>query len=173
MKAREIAKVLSKKFYHHGYPLSRKEARQIGLKVAEPSADVEDLLWKLWLDIVEELELREPFSPLTLVVRNPACAPLFAPTPQVNIPTNVPPQLAQEILKVVLQQAQVIAVPPTPYTVINALLESPRYASRFVTEGRIFASRLPDLSIHPQPIPESACWRTMPLPAQGGAGGQS
>jgi hypothetical protein len=134
---------------------------------------VEDLLWRLWLDIVEELELREPFSPLTLVAQNPACAPLFAPTPQVNIPTNVPPQIAQQILEAVLQQAQVVAVPPTPYIVINALLESPRFASRFVTEGRVFGCRLPDLRIQTQLAPERACWRTMPLPIHGAAGGQS
>lgn len=172
-KARAIAGALSKKFYHHGYPLSRKEARQIGLKVEEPSAEVEDLLWRLWLDIAEEMELREPFSPLTVIARNPACAALFAPTPQLNIPTNIPPQLAQQVLQAVLQQAQVVAVPPTPYTVINALLESPRFASRFVTEGRIFASRLPDLRIQPQLTQERACWRTMPLPPHGAAGGHS
>jgi len=172
-KARKIAAALSKKFYHHGYPLSRKEARQIGLNVVDPPPEVEDLLWRLWLDIVEELELREPFSPLTLVAQNPACAPLFAPTPQVNIPTNVPPQIAQQILEAVLQQAQVVAVPPTPYIVINALLESPRFASRFVTEGRVFGCRLPDLRIQTQLAPERACWRTMPLPIHGAAGGQS
>jgi len=172
-KAHAITVALSKKFYHHGYPLSRKEAKQIGLKVTKPPADVEDLLWRLWLDIVEELELREPFLPLTVVAQNPACAPLFAPIPQVNIPTNVPPELAQQLLQAVLQQVQVVAVPPTPYAVINALIESSRLASRFIMEGRIFGSRLPDLRIQVNVTQERASWRTMPLPVQGAAGGQS
>jgi hypothetical protein len=172
-KARSIASTLSKKFYHHGYPLSRKECGKIGLKITEPTTDVEGLLWKLWIDLSDEMELREPFSPLALVAQNPACAALFAPAPQVNIPTNLPPQFVQPVLQAVLQQTQVVTVPATPYTLINALLESRRFASRFVSEGRIFASRFPDLSINARPIPERACWITMPLPAEEGAGGES
>ena len=163
-KAHGIAEALNKKFYHHGYPLSRKEAKQIGLKVVEPPLAVEDLLWRLWLDIVEEMEVREPFSPLAVVAQNPACAPLFAPILQVNIPTNAPPELVQQLLQAVLQQVQIVAIPPTPYTVINALLESPRLASRFVTNGHIFGSRLPDLHIQTSLAQMRAYWRTTPLP---------
>lgn len=59
--AQEIAEKLSKNFAHHGYPLSRREAKQIGLKVNEPSAEVETLMWDIWLDIESELKVRRPY----------------------------------------------------------------------------------------------------------------
>jgi hypothetical protein len=163
-KARAIAETLSKKFYHHGYPLSRSEAGNIGLKVKNPPADVEDLLWRIWLDAREEIRLREPFNPHAELANNPDCAPLFAPIAQVNIPANLPPPLAQQVFANVLQQIQVVTVPPTPYTLINALIESPRLATRFVSDGQIFATRQPDLTFKVAVMAQRAHWRTLDIP---------
>jgi hypothetical protein len=169
-KARAIAEALSKKFYHHGYPLNRTEAGKIGLKVQNPPVEVEELQWRIWSDLREELELREPFNPNALLAANPACSPLFAPAPQLSVPANLPPPVMQQIIQNVLEQIQIVAVPPTPFGLINALIESPRLATRFVTEGRILATRLPDLQLQIRVAPDRASWRTVPIPqAAGGA----
>jgi len=165
-KARAIAEALSKKFYHHGYPLGRREAKDIGLKVQDPGAEVEGMMWQIWEDIRDELEVRIPCNPLTLVSANAACAPLFAPTPQVTLPAGLPAPVAQQAVQQILQQAaQVIMVPPTPFTLIHAIVESARQASRITTEGRIFAMRQPDAQIACQIVPERQHWQTVPLPA--------
>jgi len=172
-KARAIAEALSKKFYHHGYPLSRTEAKNIGLKVVHPDQDVEDILGRIWSDIRDEMELREPFQPPAIVARNPACAALFAPAPLLQLPANLPLPMVQQVMQNVLQQIQVVQVPPTPYTLINALLESPRMATRFITEGRIFATRLPDLQLAIHILQERQCWRTLPIAVAAGVAGEA
>ncbi len=43
-KAKDIAEILNKKFYHHGHALGRSEAKAIGLKVADPDSKLEDLM---------------------------------------------------------------------------------------------------------------------------------
>lgn len=166
--ARAISEALSKSFFHHGYPLNRTEAKAIGLKVTKPSKEVEDLLWRVWLDLTEELQVREPFSPLNVLAQDPATAPLFAPVPQISIPANLPPQVAQQVLQGVLQQIQVEPVPPVPYSLIHAVLESPRLATRFVSDGRVFGVRTPDLQVRSNVVPERASWRTMPIEGNGG-----
>ncbi len=159
--ARAIAETLNKKFFHHGYPLGRKEAKDIGLNVTAPSSEVEALLWRIWTDVEEELRSRQPFTPLELLRNEPACAPLFAPAPLVVMPANLPPQLQQQAYQQVLQQVQVTAIPAVEYVLIHAVMESRRCASRFVTEGRILSTRLPDLTIRYNLTQERQGWRTI------------
>lgn len=47
-KAKAIAEKLTKDFFHHGYPVNRSEATEIGLNVAKKDPDVEDLMWQIW-----------------------------------------------------------------------------------------------------------------------------
>jgi len=113
-KAKEISEKLTKDYFHHGYPVSRTEAREIGLKIAEPDEELEGLLWQIWGDLSEELKQREPHNPLRVLAENAACQALFAPIPIVQIPANLPPQLAQQTYQNVLAQIGVAQVPPAP-----------------------------------------------------------
>ena len=94
----------------------------------------------------------------------PACGALFAPTHQVVIPANAPPKAAQQAWQQVLQQVTVQQIPPAPYTLVRAVMESPRLATRFVTSGQIFAARMPDLSLKVNVVPEEQGWHGEPLP---------
>jgi hypothetical protein len=94
-KARAISQKLTKDYFHHGYPVNRSEAKEIGLKVAERDEVLEDLMWQIWSDLSDELELREPHNALRVLRKNPACQALFAPLLVVQLPANLPPQLAQ------------------------------------------------------------------------------
>lgn len=170
--ARRIAEALNRNFFHHGYPVSRTEAKAIGLKVAEPQEDIESLMWEIWLDLESEMNIREPFNPMTLLRQDKACAALFAPVQQFNIPPGAPPQILQQVLNQVMQQA-IVSVPPTRFSNLQAVSESLRHASRFTSDGLVLASRLPDHKIQVNVIVERASWRDLPVVSTGGSGDAS
>lgn len=157
-RARTIAEALNKNFFHHGYPVGRTEAKSIGLKVEEPTPEDERLLSDIWLDFEKEMQIREPFNPLTVLRDSPACGALFADVPQVVLPANLPAQMMQQAWNTVLQQIQVVSVPPAAYTTLQAAIESRRLASRFRVEGRVFATRTPDLQLRVSAFAERAGW---------------
>lgn len=157
-RAKTIAEKLSREFYHHGYALSRSEAKEIGLPVEDADPQFCELLWRVWLDFVYDLELRVPFHPLMVVHANPAAAPLFGPMPSVTLPPGLPPQAVQALMHQVAQQA-VALIPPTNYRLIQACLESVRTASHFTTEGAVFAARQPDFQLRFNVAPYRSGWR--------------
>lgn len=162
-KAREISEKLTKDYFHHGYPVNRTEAREIGLKVADRDEELEDLMWQIWCDLSEELELREPHSPLRVLAENPACQALFAPIPVIHLPANLPPQLAQQAHQKILAQVTVTDVPPAPFETIHALIESTRYASRFITNGFVIGTKTADHQIRISNLNVRQLWATIPL----------
>lgn len=163
MKDKERVKVISEAFhkqhFHHSYPISRSEAKSIGLPIAIPDPDTERLMWKIWNTLAEDLQIRVPFSPLALLVQNPDTAPLFAPVPQLTLPSGVPPAFQQQVYVNLIQQAlQSHAIPPTVFENVHAVMESVQCASRFVSKGRIYAARKPDLGIDLNLIFEFQGW---------------
>lgn len=157
-KARSLAQALNKNYFHHGYPVSRSEARELGLKVKDPAPALERLMWALWLDIEEELKLRVPFNPLAVLRAAPQCEALFAPVPQVNIPAGVPAALSQQILMQAMGQVTVSAVPPARFELIAGLCESARWATRHVSRGSVFGSRQPDLQFRISQVQDEQGW---------------
>jgi len=154
---------LTKDYFHHGYPVNRSEAKEIGLKVADRNEELENLMWEIWCDLSTELKLREPHNPLRVLRENPACKALFAPLAVINLPGNIPPDLLQQVNQQILSQVQVDMVPPAPFETIHAVTESSRYASRFVTNGLIFGTRLADQQIRISTVNERQGWITVPL----------
>lgn len=146
-KAAAIAEVLNKSFYHHGYPVGREEAKQIGLSVKEPNAGLEELMWQVWEDIEEEMECSKPFNPLEVALGNDEISKLIEPVPQVQLPANLPQPVLQQTIKNILQQIPIVSVPPVDYELFQATLESVRCRSEFRTKGLINAVRLPDMKI--------------------------
>ena len=65
-KAKAIAEALNTSFYHHGYPLGRKEALEIGLPIINGNEEVEDMMWKIWIDFESEMECNKPLCHLKL-----------------------------------------------------------------------------------------------------------
>lgn len=145
-KAKLISEVLSTKFFHHGYPVSRSEAKEIGLPIADSNPKLEGFMWKVWLNIEEELKLREPFSPISVVKNDPACDPLFSPVTSASGP---------------------VTVPSAKFTQIAAVMESSRTASRVVVNGEILAMRQPDLSLKLSKIDYTDGWTDFELPRVG------
>lgn len=147
-KARTISQALTSNYFHHGYAVSRSEAKDsIELPVADSNTEVEQLMWDIWLDISEEMQLREPFNPVTKLRAEPSCAPLFSPPPVVQIPGNLPAPAQQQAINQALAQMSVIPVPAVPFELLYCVMESSRLASRNVSGGLIFAAQQPDLNL--------------------------
>jgi Serine dehydrogenase proteinase len=160
-KSKTIAEVLSRKFYNHGHAVSRKEAQEIGLAVAESNEAVEDLMWEVWQDLESEMKTRVPFNAAFELAANPAAAAvLFAPTQQLQVPANLPPQVMQNVLNQVLNGPPVVGVPPTDFEFIGAVIESPRLRRKLVAAGKILASRLPDNNIALSVFSTKQAWET-------------
>lgn len=63
-KITSIIETLTQKMYSHGHAIGRKEAEEIGLPVETPDEKLEDILWKLYLECENFLELNDPIDPL-------------------------------------------------------------------------------------------------------------
>ncbi len=163
-KAKSIAEMLNKKFFHHGYPVGRKEAKEINLKVIEPDATLEKLLWEIWLDLEEEMQCREPFNPMHEIEKSPIAAQLFSPIPQVTIPSGVPPEMQQQIVQSILSQISVVNLSGVDYETKHSIIESVRKASAFVAKGKIFARREADLKISVNRINLNGGWVAVKIP---------
>lgn len=68
-KAKLISEKLNRNYYHHGYPLDRSEATEIGLNITI-NKDVEDLMWQIATDIISEFKENEPFDPQSIAQEN-------------------------------------------------------------------------------------------------------
>jgi hypothetical protein len=56
---------LKSNLFYHGHPINREEAKNdLNLKAEAPTADVEQLMWDLYLAYEDDLKLKEPFNPL-------------------------------------------------------------------------------------------------------------
>jgi hypothetical protein len=141
-KAKAISEALNTKFFHHGYPVSKTEAKNIGLPIASDDAATERLLWQIWQNIEAELKLRQPFSAIQILRDDPQCASIFAPI----LPGSPP-----------------VIPPPAKFTNTTAIMESCRHATRHTVEGEISAIKMPDQKLNISVIPIRSGWEDVPL----------
>jgi len=139
--ARTISENLTKNYFHHGYPVSRTEASLLGLPVAERSSEIEQIMWDVWLNICEELQVRCPFDPVTVLRNKEECSLLFEPIPQIALPDGLPQELQAAVLQQAIQNINMDAIPAAEYENIHAVLESSRLATRYISRGRVYGSR--------------------------------
>jgi hypothetical protein len=56
---------LKSNLFYHGHPINREEAKNdLNLKAEAPPADVEPVIWELYLEYEKDLKLKEPFNVL-------------------------------------------------------------------------------------------------------------
>ena len=59
----EIVERLTSKSFYHGHPINRREVQsELGLNVEFPNKDVEDIMWKLYLEYEKEMLLNKKFN---------------------------------------------------------------------------------------------------------------
>jgi hypothetical protein len=146
--AHDLIEKLKGQFHSHAYPLSRKEALEIGLPVEQNrNSDLERLVWEIWLDLEAELKEREGFYPLIEVLRsNEAANVLLSDVPFMPLPSNAPsPTYMQADVQTVLAATK--GVPAVGFEYTTALLESDRLVDCCMTKGKILSTRGPDMTI--------------------------
>ncbi len=80
-KTKVISETLNTKFYHHGYPLARKEAKEIGLPISKSNKKIEELMWEIYEDFTNEMEFNKLFNPQSIIMDKISSQP--QPTPNV------------------------------------------------------------------------------------------
>jgi hypothetical protein len=176
-RARQIAENLNKSFFAHGDAVSRSRAKELQLKVADEDARLEKLVWEAYLGLESYMELRTPFNPLQQYLRDPNGAAALRPPAPVVLPPNAPPQLAQQVWQAAAQQAMqgvANAAVEVGYSLVNAVLESTRFASEFRTSGTLTASRNMNGEIQLSGTDRESGWRHVgdvpPAPGDAGDG---
>jgi len=161
-RAKVIAESLCKDFFDHGYAVGRKEAKTLGLKVADPEPALTDLMWKIWTDFESELEVRKRFSPIRELMQSSQGPKLTCPVPQVTAPPSTPPAMVQAALQAAVQTE---VIEPVDVRVVIAAVESLRLASCNVDLLKIFAFRAPDLKIEYNCVSTWNGWEAISVPA--------
>jgi hypothetical protein len=142
---RTLVENLSRQFHSHSYPVSRTEAINIGLPVnKDRDPALESLMWLLWLDLEKEMKERQRFHPITEILNSEEAAKLLSPVPQLSMPSNAPnANYFQSSIDDVKKAG--VDINPVDFETVDAIIESSRLAYRGVTQGKILASRQPDL----------------------------
>ena len=144
--AKIIAQKLSKNFFSHGHAVSKGEAKELGLKIGESNPEIEQIIWSIYSDFELEMKMNEIFDPTAEYLADPASAFLLAPPPVVNLPANLPPQVAQQVWNNVIQNVATNQGPVLEFELKHAAIESCNLSGTFVTRGKIIGSRLADLN---------------------------
>jgi len=157
--AKVIAESLNSAYYHHGYPLGRKEAEEIGLSVVKAEdAGVDGLIWEIWTDLAAEMASETPFDPVAEIMKSQTHRDALSRVAVAQIPANLPPQVMQQAYQSVLTQIQVILQDSVDYEILFAAIESARCRSEYRERGLLNAVMTPDLNLKATRIRTGKCW---------------
>lgn len=124
----ELVRQLTTALYSHFHLISRREAREIGLPVGDPSEDIERLLLAYYEQLKQDLKLLEKFDPNAILrAAAPAGPPPAAP------PTPQPPQPGTTLPTPTPQPG----VQPVSVVLERAYLETKTTADAYITRGTI------------------------------------
>ena len=164
MKASSIAKELNESFFSHGHALSRREAKDIGLKIAPSDPALEKLIWAVHEDVEKELKRREPFEPIGTFLSDPNAQIYLQSPPPLHIPPQISPQTAMQLMQNYFNQQLQARVPDVTVNLTWALVESPRHASAFQTQSKILLTRMADLRFTSTMVQIKGGWQKVALP---------
>ena len=136
-KVSTIAKALNSSYYHHGYAVGRREAKEIGLPVTHPDSELEDLLWKVWLDYEEEMKCCEEFNILKEIMTDPNSAAVINSVPIIELPANLPEPMRQSAFANVMQKIGVTKKDALIRTNLIASIESVNMSKAFYNDLNI------------------------------------
>lgn len=157
-KIKAISDSLNHSFLHHGYPVDRNEAAKLGLPVKLPTNEEEDLMWRIWEEFENDMEIEKPFIPINLILSDPNMSYLTVTTVINNLPVNIPPQLQNQLVNTLSSQLSVTQIQPVKYELFLVALESISLSYSFKVSGIINALRQPDNKIRVNTISKAFEW---------------
>jgi hypothetical protein len=141
--AKAIAESFNSAFFHHGYPVGRREASEAGLKVVNAEeVELADLLWSVWTDVAAEMLMDSPFDPVIEVMKDADTRDRLTTVPTLNVTADLPAQVAVD------------------YGLFLALVESTRRRSQFRETGKLNAISMPDMNLQLTRIRTEVGWHT-------------
>jgi hypothetical protein len=164
IKASTIAKNLIESYFSHGHAVGRTEAKGIGLNIKNPSDDLENLMWQIHLDIEKEINVREPFNPIGIFLSDPLAEPYLKSPPAINIPPQIPPQTAMQIMQTYINNQLSATIPDISVELTYALVESVRIASACQVKSKILLTRTLDLRFLANKVDLQGCWKAVSMP---------
>lgn len=157
-KAKSIARALNSSYYHHGYAVGRKEAKEIGLPISIPDEELEILLWELWKDYSCEMKSNKPFDPIREIMDDPIASEKINQIPVVNIPANTPQDFATQILVAQAQNIPVTTQSSIKHRCMIAAIESINSAKAVFNDIDLLFWRNPDVSLGVNTTLSSSGW---------------
>ncbi len=127
-KIKAIAKALNSSYYHHGYAVGRQEAKKIGLPVVFPDKNLEDLLWKVWLDYETEMKCNDAFNVVNELLADSNASALINSYSVINIPANMPDAQKQQIFNTIAAKTNPTQQQSLKVRCMLASIESPSAA---------------------------------------------
>jgi hypothetical protein len=155
--AEAIAQKLSKNYFSHGHAVTKSEAEQLGLKISKNDSEIERIIWAIYTDFENEMKMCEPFNPHNEYFSASEAAFMLEPPPVVNLPGNIDPQTAQQILLNIINSSIKPGV-SVDYKLSHASIESINHSEMFISKGKIIGTRLPNLSYNIGVVQISAKW---------------
>ncbi len=116
-----IIESLTEKMYSHGHAIGRSEAMDLGLSVDKPNEDLEMLIWNLYQEYEQMLQLAEPIDPEGLLTKENKEELAMANIP-LAVLESIPKLDIYELNAVYRRKRQ---VPPNPQININMNLGLP------------------------------------------------
>jgi len=103
---KRIVDLLAKQLGSHDYLIGRKEAKEIGLKAKDASSELENLMWELYNDYEQLMELSNPYTPATFLGQQQSATGTF-------IRAAIESSVMTHLFRTVKQVNQVMIGPPT------------------------------------------------------------
>jgi hypothetical protein len=157
-----IAMALNESYYHHGYPISRKEAINIGLKITKPNSQLESIMWDIWLDYCDEMKCDTAFD-IAEEVMNYLQSKQFVSNDVVgNFADNTPPDIpAQTSTYSAGQNTETVQSTQIEIPNLIGSIESSRLAyaceHKFIIKHMLNTDSVPELDI----ISDSSVWKRL------------
>lgn len=133
-KVSTIAKALNSSYYHHGYAVGRKEAEEIGLPITEPEAQLEKLLWEVWLDYESEMKCNTDFNVIKEILSDPNSASIVKSIPTIPIPANLPEPQKQAVYNQIVSRLAVSQQQALSIKLLVASIESVNKSTGFFND---------------------------------------
>jgi hypothetical protein len=166
-RARAIAESLNKNFFAHGDAVSRTRARKLDLKIAPNNTELERLMWEAYTGIESYMELRTPFIPVQHYLKNGGADALATKAP-LRLPPNAPKPVIEagwnRVLQIALQEMAEPAV-EVEYSLVHAILESPRLASEARQTGILTGARVAGGEVQLSGVDTKSGWQRVPIPS--------
>ena len=155
--AETIAQKLGKNYFSHGHAVTKTEAEQLGLKISKDDPEIERIIWAIYTDFENAMNMNEPFNPNEEYFSSPEAAFMLEPPPVIDLPGNIDPQQAQQIVNNIIYSSIKSGV-SVDYQLVHACIESINHSEVFISKGKIMGTRLPNLNYNIGVIQISAKW---------------